>query len=171
MFSDDFKGGSGDPANDYAVMTGPFRKGEFVVAFTDADDVDSIFVDVDTDPNTVPYLTRAFGMAPGWVPSLPSSSNVQTSLNVSTYDSEPWDCTTDTTTSFRNSLEGWRGKGGNFCDAATKNMDAKSDGSGLRSRLHNIVHLYIGGVFPAGNPAGLAAGSMAQNTSPNDPVF
>ncbi len=52
-------------------------------------------------------------------------------------------------------------------------MDAEGDGSGLRSKLHNIVHVYVGGIFnldPA-NPNILHTGSMAQNTSPNDPVF
>lgn len=172
VFSDDFMGGTGDPAEGYAVMTGPLRKGEFVVSFTDVDDVDSIFADVNTDPNPVTYLTRAIGMFPGgWQPALPTATDVQTTLNVAVYDAEPWDCTPDTTKSFRNSLEGWRGKSGNFCDSATKNMDARPDGSGLRSKMHNVVHIYVGGIFPADNPAGSAAGSMAQNTSPNDPVF
>lgn len=172
VFSDDFMGGTGDPAEGYAVMTGPLRKGEFVVSFTDVDDVDSIFADVNTDPNPVTYLTRAMGMFPGgWQPALPTATDVQTTLNVAVYDAAPWDCTPDTTKSFRNSLEGWRGKSGNFCDSATKNMDARADGSGLRSKMHNVVHIYVGGIFPADNPAGAAAGSMAQNTSPNDPVF
>jgi tyrosinase len=173
VFADDFMGGSGDPANRYAVMTGPFRKGEWTVEFTDDDDVDSIFVDIETDPNPVPYLTRALGVNPAWTSVLPTAQDVATTLSVSTYDAAPWDPSVDTTKSFRNSLEGWRGKSGIYCDSVTKNMDAKANGSGLRSKMHNIVHVYVGGIFtpdPA-NQAVRHAGSMAQNTSPNDPIF
>lgn len=173
VFSDDFMGGSGDPANGYAVMTGAFRKGEWNIDFTDNDDVDSIFVDIDTDPNPVPYLTRAIGVNPAWQSVLPTAQDVATTLAVSVYDSAPWGPSVDSTRSFRNALEGWRGKAGVFCDPETKNMDAEGDGSGLRSKMHNIVHVYVGGIFtpdPA-NPNVRHPGSMAQNTSPNDPVF
>ena len=173
VFADDFMGGSGDAANRYAVMTGPFRKGEWTIDFSDDDDVDSIFVDIETDPNPVPYLTRAIGINPVWPTLLPTAQDVATTLSVSAYDAAPWGPSVDTTKSFRNSLEGWRGKSGIFCDSTTKNMDARADGSGLRSKMHNIVHVYVGGIFtpdPA-NPAQRHAGSMAQNTSPNDPVF
>lgn len=173
VFSDDFVGGSGDPANRYAVMTGPFRKDEWTIKFTDDDDVDSIFVDIDTDPNPVPYLTRAIGVNAAWPTLLPTAQDVATTLSIPTYDAAPWDPSVDTTKSFRNSLEGWRGKSGVFCDSTNNNMDAKGDGSGLRSKMHNIVHVYVGGIFTP-NPADTSvrhAGSMAQNTSPNDPVF
>ena len=173
VFADDFMGGSGDPSNRYAVMTGPFRKSEWNVSFTDADDVDSIFVDIDTDPNPVPYLTRAIGVNPAWPTLLPTAQDVQTTLSISTFDAAPWDPSVDSTKSFRNSLEGWRGKSGVFCDPETKNMDSESDGSGLRSKMHNIVHVYVGGIFTPdpSQPEVRHGGSMAQNTSPNDPVF
>lgn len=173
VFADDFMGGSGDPANRYAVMTGPFRKGEWTIEFSDADDVDSIFVDINTDPNPVPYLTRAIGANPMWKTVLPSAQDVATTLSVGTYDAAPWDASADSSKSFRNSLEGFRGKSGNFCDPETNNMDAKGNGSGLRSKMHNIVHVYVGGFFSPnpGDTTVIHAGSMTQNTSPNDPVF
>ena len=33
LWSDDFLGGNGDPRADYAVTTGPFRKGEFIAEY------------------------------------------------------------------------------------------------------------------------------------------
>ncbi len=168
VFSDDLMGGSGDPSQDYKVTSGPFRAGEWVINITDDNDIDSIFLDVNTEPHLSPHLHRAMGIyAGGTTPVLPSLAEVNNTLSINTYDSAPWDPSVDTAISFRNSLEGWRGCAGNTCENDV--MDVVPIPGQRRSTLHNIVHVYVGGIFQVNGVT--VAGNMAQSTSPNDPVF
>ena len=95
-------GGTGDPAQGYAVTTGPFKKGAFEVKISDELDIDSIFINVDTDPNPVPYLTRNIGFSKGNKIYLPTEAEILNTLGISVYDSAPWDSSVDTVKSFRN---------------------------------------------------------------------
>lgn len=167
VFTDDFMGGDGDASDGYAVKTGPFRKGNFPIAITDTDDIDSIHVDVDTEPNPVPYLTRGMRTYLDKTVYLPTTAEVAQTLDISTYDSAPWDSSVDSVKSFRNSLEGWRGVRGDTCENGI--MDVIPIPGLRRSTQHNIVHIWVGGIFKIGDKT--VPGNMTQATSPNDPVF
>jgi tyrosinase len=169
LFSDELVGGDGDPSQGYAVTSGPFQKDAWVITISDDVDIDSVFFDHNTSPNVVPYLTRRIGKNLNNDALLPTSAEVLGSLSIPTYDSAPWDSSVDTTISFRNSLEGWRGSAGNECEP-NGTMDVIGIPGERRSTQHNIVHVYVGGIWeaPDGN---IYAGSMCQATSPNDPVF
>lgn len=77
--------------------------------------------------------------------ALPARAEVDELLNEREYDSAPWG---RFAAGFRNRLEGWSPTG---------------------SRMHNVVHLWVGGGWLEGNRA--LSGSMTLATSPNDPAF
>lgn len=81
------------------------------------------------------FLQRQLGLL---VPGLPTITAQEETLSIDIYDKEPWDRTRELVT-FRNVLEGW---------------SPTTDGS----RMHNQVHVWVGG-------------SMLAGTSPNDPAF
>lgn len=166
VFTNDFMGGNGDAAQGYAVTTGPFQKDSFQVRLYDTADIDSLFDDVNNDPNPVPYLVRAFGIFKDSTVVLPSMAEINATLAIPTYDSSPWDSSVDTAMSFRNSLEGWRGTAGETCEDGI--MDVVPTPA-RRSQQHNVVHIWVGGVVPYGGK--IIAGNMTQSSSPNDPVF
>jgi tyrosinase len=68
--------------------------------------------------------------------------------------------------SFRNRLEGWRDPKAAQCDSGWIDQ---SQVSGSPHVMHNVVHIYTGGVWESGGKT--SEGTMAYNTSPNDPVF
>ncbi|AFS81917.1 tyrosinase family protein [Candidatus Nitrosopumilus sediminis] len=109
IFSDNFMGGNGNPSNGNRVETGPF-------AF---DNNWELTIDG-------PALRRTIGSS---ISSLPTSVQVDDCLSIATYDSAPWDATSDPATSFRNRLEGWLGTG----------------------NIHNRVHVWIGGSMTLGS--------------------
>lgn len=166
VFSNDFMGGNGDPAQGYAVTTGPFQKDSFEIRIWDTGDIDSIFVDVDNNPNPVPYLVRAFGIFKDSTVQLPSAAEIAQTLSIPTYDSAPWDSSVDSAVSFRNALEGWRGTAGQECDEGIMDVIATPL---RRSQQHNVVHIWVGGL-PRVNGS-IIAGNMTAASSPNDPVF
>jgi tyrosinase len=153
----DLMGGNGDPAQEYAVTTGPFRKGAWELVVFDHEDDDRL-----------PYLTRDFGRFPGR-PDLPTAADAAAALAVTGYDVPPWDERSDPARSFRNNLEGWRD-----CEEAPCPTGPVCHGE---HALHNGVHLWVSGEFELAHEGGhettrhTALGTMAANSSPNDPVF
>lgn len=161
VFQDDFMGGDGDPSQDYAVTTGPFRKGNWeinVSAFG--------FPWVLSDFG---YVVRHFGSFPDI--ALPTPEDVSKALSISTYDVPPYDSSSDSTLSFRNFLEG-------FVNSQAMSCEVQADGTGLmnnpsvgRPILHNAVHSWIGGILPSTTPDKPLFGTMTMPSSLNDPVF
>ena len=166
VFSDDLLGGDGDPSQNHAVTTGPFRKGAWNIRIDDTRDISIIFIEEDGDPNNVPYLVRGFGKFMDSTVTLPSIAELNNTLSISKYDSAPWDSSVDTAVSFRNSLEGWRHTAGDTCNEGF--MDVKWTPT-KRSQMHNVVHLWTGGVIKTNGK--IIGGNMTTATSPNDPAF
>ena len=183
VFADDFMGeNEGDPDNDYAVRTGPFKKGDFELNLITVPDGDTDYLNF----CPFPFLTRGPGKGNSKLPAmmsglpLPTQTEVNAAMACKVYDAAPFNPLVDREDSFRNYLGGWGGEGG----APT---------------LHNVVHSWTGGAWdsesyrflPAaipikdcdGNVTGTAGpgwvtgtryyvGTMqALQTSANDPVF
>ena len=151
LLSDDFMGGAGDPTDRYAVKTGPFRKGRWKLKLRDnPGQPNPLRPNVD-DRVDRPYIQRAIGQDP-IAPALPTIEETQAIVDVSRYDSKPWNADSPPARSFRCAIEGW----------------ARVDGAeGIGG--HNQVHMWIGGSFgPEDNPQ---FGTIADATSPNDPIF
>lgn len=171
LWSDDFLGPNGDPANTQIVTSGPFAQGSWVI---------TVFDYTDTQRN--PSIVRDFA-AGGLAPTLPTAENVEQALQIATYDSAPWNAAVPWEQSFRNALEGWRDCTDDMCDP-TAGLGTTCTGP---HDLHNRVHLWVAGEFVfaheltmtdrAGTPVatpvsgGETFGTMAFNSSPNDPVF
>lgn len=171
VWQDDFMGGDGSDAEDEAVVTGPFRKGNWELTVFDYSDTDRI-----------PWLTRDLGRG-GLAPDLPTAEQVEEALTIGTYDAAPWTASAPIAESFRNTMEGWRDCVEMMCDP-TAGIGTVCTGDHM---LHNRVHLWVAGEFAfaheqqghamAGHAATPVAdedeilGTMAANSSPNDPVF
>jgi tyrosinase len=166
IFSDSFLSPAGDSTQDYAVVSGPFRKENWKLEIFDDMDIDSLFAPVNNNPDDTPFLVRAMGKMPAGY-SMPTQAEMQFLMDIPTYDVAPYDATADTTKSFRNYLEGWRGVIGMQCNNGS--MDV-IPGPTRRSALHNVVHLYVGGIF-VDKEGNHRVGHMCMSTSPNDPVF
>lgn len=91
LFASNFLGGNGDPERNFIVTDGPFRAGEWVLAFDGPD------------------LRRQFGF---FVPTLPTQEQVLTALGVTPYDVFPFDRGSPIDESFRNHVEGFNHPGG-----------------------------------------------------------
>lgn len=148
LWQDDLMGGDGDPEQDYAVTTGPFRKDNWEVTVFD-----------ETDDERKPFVMRDIGVG-GLAPDLP------------TYDAAPWNEMADPSVSFRNYMEGWRD-----CTPQTCATDPANHPTCTGSHdMHNRVHLWVSGEFAFAHEVGHEEkpepyGTMAMNSSPNDPVF
>lgn len=150
VFTDEFMGPYlGDSDDNYSISTSAFAKGLFSINLT-ASQLSS-----SGDPNSncpFPFITRG----PKSV-DLPTAEEVEALLEVTTYDSEPFDLTADIDTSFRNYLLGV---------------------SPLQ--LHSVPHIWLGGQWDSdisngsfdGTESSTFVGTMsALDCSPNDPVF
>jgi tyrosinase len=150
VFADDFMGGAGDPMDNYAVKTGPFRKGKWKLK---VDPPGTRWA-----PYATNYLTRYLGMTPF---PLPTQADVDLMMSTTVYDIPPYDHTSTFGASFRNTLEGNRG------DGPPLTMECTEDGTMPipigGSALHNGIHAWVGGPF--------TNGTMVLPTSPSDPVF
>ena len=179
VWGDDLMGGNGDPAADYAVTTGPFRKGAWTINIFDY-----------SDQQRVPFIVRDFG-AGHLAPNLPTVEQLEAALAIPVFDAAPWNTMLTPGSSFRNALEGWQDCVSEGCDPEDGHYPVCTG----PHNFHNGVHLWIAGEYtlahqggrdlnPDGSPAaGSAAtpaaaddapnlfGTMAANTSLNDPVF
>jgi tyrosinase len=171
VWQDDFMGGDGSDADDEAVMTGPFRKGAWTITVFDY-----------TDPLQIAWLTRDLGRG-GLAPDLPTSEQVEAALAISEYDAEPWSSLSPIASSFRNTIEGWRDCVDQYCDPLAGAVNACTGDH----MIHNRVHLWVAGEFAFAHEAMMSGmdhasatpvagaeeilGTMAANSSPNDPVF
>jgi tyrosinase len=176
----DLLGGDGDPAADYGVTTGPFRKGKWTITVFDYSDL-----------QRVPFLVRQFG-AGHLAPDLPTAEQVEAALSIPTYDIAPWNTMLPPGVSFRNDFEGWQDCVAETCDLE----DGHAPICTGPHNLHNQVHLWVAGEYklaheggrdlnPDGSPVDGSTGtptavaddspnlfgSFAANSSPNDPVF
>ena len=162
---DDLMGGNGDPEQDEAVITGPFRKGRWTIDVFDPGDMER-----------VPYLSRNFG-ASAMAPELPTAQEVEAAMAIATYDAAPWDATVPPGSGFRNAFEGWQDCGSQTCDL----VGGVQPNCGDRHNLHNRVHLWVAGegtfahqvMTDQGEVTATddVMGNMAANSFPNDPVF
>ena len=161
VFSDDMMGPEGDPAQDYAVTSGPFAKGTYELRVLDPETVQGQIAPQD------PFLVRRFGAYGDGTVSLPTSADVRDVTSAPAYDTPPWDANSPKKKSFRNAVEGWRGAEYPEC---TDGWQTITEVPGAPHAMHNVVHIWAGGIWKdgAGKPR---AGSIVYNTSPNDPVF
>ncbi len=164
VFSDDMMGGDGDANDNYALKTGPFRKGNWVL---------TIFDDLDDDPFQWTYIVRALGKNPPRV-ELPSKEHINEMMTIDRYDHPPYNINVNHLISFRNYLEGFRGSREVPCNNGTMDVTDddwtdSTDADGIRSAMHNAVHLWVGGAFKVDTM--IVMGTMTFNVSPNDPVF
>lgn len=159
LFQDDFMSGDGDPDDDYAVKTGPFRRDNWKITVFDE------FDDLKHD-----FLIRNIGIGE-LAPDLPTTADVERGLNLATYDTAPWTEVSDPAVSFRSYMEGWRDCEGDTCSLDPEDHP-KCHGS---HDMHNRVHLWVSGEMEFASEGGYEKvgplGTMAMNSSPNDPVF
>lgn len=163
VFADDFMGGDGDPAEGFAVTTGPFRRGQWEL------NVHPIGLQWSASAST--HLTRHFGSFPGFT-KLPDPETAAWVLARPHYDVAPYDTATDPNLSFRAAVEGFWSMAGP-ARVPTGSMVCGPDGvmtvtSG--PAMHNLVHGWVGGLLGT-TPEGIKLGTMFLPTSPNDPVF
>ena len=161
VFKEDFMGGDGDPDQQYAVTTGPFRKGVWVLNVRPEG--------VLWAPSATTYLRRRLGVPQ----TLPSKAQVDTVLAASDYDVPPYSTDSDRASSFRNALEGSRpmqcGPDGWMAFAA--DLANAPSLEPRRSSFHNLVHAWVAGLLSPSEVRPAIRGTMSLPTSPNDPVF
>ena len=164
VFRGDFMGGAGSPDEQYAVTTGPFKKGAW-----------TLYVHPDGAtwaPSATAFLTRKLGLPQ----SLPKKIQVETVLGVEEYDVPPFNVASDRGRSFRNALEG-NGAGNAMRCGSDGWMALESDlgitplaGTGPVT-MHNLIHGWVGGLLSSGAVRPRIRGTMVLPTAPNDPVF
>ncbi len=161
VWQEDLMGGSGDPDEDFAVLTGPFRKDAWKITIFD-----------ETDDEKFPHLIRNIGKGV-MAPDLPTAAQLEEGLAIAQYDAAPWNEQADPAASFRNYLEGWRD-----CSPSTCSIDGSTDYPNCAGShdMHNRVHLWVSGEMIFSHEGGHEEkegpyGTMAWNSSPNDPVF
>jgi tyrosinase len=105
-FTASFLGGDGDPVDSHEVKTGPFAH----------DGPNTWTLNVKDNPGDPDYLQRSFGTDPTAM-SLPTSSDIDTALDIDHYDGYPW----------ANSSSGVR--------------------ANVESNLHNLIHRWVSGTM------------------------
>jgi tyrosinase len=173
VWQPDFMGGDGSDADNEAVIDGPFQKGKWEINVFDYSDI-----------HKAPYITRDLGRG-GLAPDLPTAEQLEATLAIDTYDAAPWNAQAPIAQSFRNAFEGWRDCVDEMCDP----VNGTSPVCTGDHTMHNRVHLWVSGEFIFAHEAAMSHaeelahtatpvppeddvfGTMAANSSPNDPVF
>lgn len=161
VFTADFLGGNGDPAQGYALTTGPFAKGSWRLDILDPISVQKASA-IQTD-----YIQRNFGNFLGKRVYRPKAIDVSHALHATHYDVTPYDAESEIDASFRNMLEGWREAKPATCN---EGWIDQSQASGSPHAMHNAIHIWVAGVWTDAKGVD-HQGTMGYNTSPNDPVF
>jgi tyrosinase len=99
IWADTFMGGNGNGAPDWAVTTGPFRRGNWELRVRGTDP--------DTGKEEPAYLRRQFGANNL---KLPTQKDVQDTLSATPFDVDPWN--DKSASGFRNRAEGYIPKAG-----------------------------------------------------------
>lgn len=160
VFSDGFMGGDGDPRQDYAVTSGPFRKGAWDLKVQD--------VGLFWGQSASSWIRRRFGSSP-LAPTLPTRADEEAALRAPRYDAAPFNDSSDPRRSFRNALEGYRNP-----LSLTGCMPDRTNGTVPlgEAQVHNRAHGWVGGSLPPSAEGVMRFGTLAVNVaSPNDPVF
>ncbi|MDH6143648.1 tyrosinase [Kitasatospora sp. GP30] len=177
VLADDFMGPYGAPEDDYAVLSGPFRRGAWEV---------TVHGPPSDDPAQFTYLVRAAGTS-FIAPELPTAADTQAALSRPVYDVAPWDLSSDPEQSFRQYWEGWIGFAGHgVCVDDIMQPTEGSDPSKAALINHNRVHFYVGGMFEPSSAVkvygegylaakfgvpGAVYGTIVPASAPNDPLF
>jgi len=158
IFSNAFMGPNGSASHHWAVVSGPFRAGRWHLNVRDPKA---------NDPLRTTYLSRHFASWPKQT-GLPTVAQVNAALAAPSYDVAPYGPSSNVKTSFRNNIEGWRGFSGMKCTSGFM-VPVRVKGNTQPNRLHNSVHLWVGGAIGPKKAGG--GGTMDLSTSPNDPTF
>ncbi|WP_161981697.1 tyrosinase family protein [Streptomyces sp. TM32] len=177
VLADDFMGPYGAPQDDYAVLSGPFRRGSWEL---------TVHGPPSDDPAQFRYLVRAPGTA-SIAPDLPTAADMRTALSRPVYDLPPWDLSSDPEQSFRQYWEGWIGfEGHGVCVDDIMQPTTGGDVSKISVANHNRVHFYVGGMFTPSSAVtvhgegylasqlgltGAVYGTIVPASAPNDPLF
>jgi len=108
-------GGNGKESDNWAVMDGPFRRGQWELRVRDTVD----------EPT---YLRRQFRSDP-LATSLPTQKDVEDTLDATPFDVAPWN--ENSASGFRNMAEGW--------------IPPRYNPEMYIPRMHNRVHAWVGG--------------------------
>jgi len=148
IWGSDLLGGDGDPQDNYAIKDGPFAGAMWPIP----QNLDG------------PVLRRRFGVYEvvdddGNIRlqnlQISGQTELDSALAEGVYDAASYNTTAN---GFRRTVEGW---------------NPPPTGTLTGSRMHNIVHLWVGGAWVVNDSGSLSThvGSMLPGTSPNDPVF
>lgn len=159
LFREDFMGGNGNPDEQYAVTTGPFKKGAWTL---NVHPEGASWV-----ASATTYLTRRLSD----VIALPKIEEVKTASASDEYDVPPYTAASEHSRSFRNAIEGNVGFSANWMHCGSDGWMAMDLSVPGRTNLHNGVHLWVGGLLSPPAAQSAIYGTMVLPTSPNDPIF
>ncbi|HYZ93690.1 MAG TPA: tyrosinase family protein [Actinomycetota bacterium] len=162
VFADDFMGGDGDPLADFSVTTGPFRAEKWKLTVHNSGAGYGLM--------KTSSLTRHFGSWPA--SELPTEADVRSAFSAPRYDVPPYNTASDPAQSFRNALEGNNPVAEARWAACLPDGRTTPSASPGKFTLHNVVHVWVGGVITPNADGPRLLGTMTVPlASPNDPVF
>lgn len=162
VFAEDFMGPGGTQEQEYAVLSGPFRKGAWKLNI----------MPFDIERAPYDYLVRGVGNSSGnfkpnsreirYTFQVPTPADVETCLSIPEYDPaddpDRWTMNVPKLKSFRNCLEGFGGR--------------REDGTLDEAQyMHNVMHDWVAGIFELPNGRVMMGTMEPLETSPNDPIF